>query len=152
MDYKSNFHEEIMPSPDELRFWDIDLIDIALPVPENEVREGSGFDLEERTARFGEEIIRFLKTVKQSSLTNRLIDQLVGAWTSVGANYCEANDYVSAKDFRYRISICRKESKECRFFLRMIVAADETKKAAARLLWKEATELNLIFGAIWRKA
>jgi hypothetical protein len=55
------------------------------------------FDLEERTVRFGEVVIRFLKTVPHGPLTNRLIDQLVGAATSVGANYCEADDAVSKK-------------------------------------------------------
>lgn len=70
------------------------------------------FDLEERTARFGEAVIRFLKTIRQGPLTNRLIDQLVGAAASVGANYCEADDAVSKKDFKNRIGTCRKESRE----------------------------------------
>jgi four helix bundle protein len=80
------------------------------------------FDLEERTAVFGENVIRFLKTVPQGPRNNRLIDQIVGAGTSVGANYCEASEGVSKKDFRNIIGRCRKEAKESKFFLRMIAA------------------------------
>jgi four helix bundle protein len=84
-------------------------------------------------------------------VNNRLIEQLVGAGTSVGANYCEADDAVSGKEFKQRIGICRKESKETMFFLRMVAAAEEELAGEARALWREAKELNLIFGAIWRK-
>ncbi len=108
------------------------------------------FDLEERTARFGESLIRFLKTVPQGPLTNRLIDQLVGAGTSVGANYCEADDAVSKKDFKNRIGTCRKESRESKHFLRMIAAAVPEKRLDARELWREAHELNLIFSTIFK--
>lgn len=109
------------------------------------------FDLEERTARFGEAIIQFAKKIPFNPVNNRLIDQLVGAGTSVGANYCEANDGVSRKDFKHKIGTCRKEAKETRFFLRMIVAAEPNLKPEARVLWQEARELNLIFSSIWRK-
>src|SRR5438477_12451856 len=83
------------------------------------------YDLEERTARFGEAIIRFAKKIPQNPVNNRLIDQLVGAGTSVGANYCEADDAVSKRDFRNKIGTCRKEAKETKFFLRMIATAEE---------------------------
>ena len=108
-------------------------------------------DLTERTARFGESIIRFAKKIPRNAVNNRLIDQLVGAGTSVGANYCEADDAVSGKEFKQKIGISRKESKETMFFLRMVAAAEESLSAEARALWREAKELNLIFGAIWRK-
>ena len=108
-------------------------------------------DLGERTARFGEAIIRFAKRIPRNSVNNRLIDQLVGAGTSVGANYCEADDAVSGKEFKQKIGTCRKESKESMFFLRMVATAEEGLAAEARVLWREAKELNLIFGAIWRK-
>ena len=108
------------------------------------------FDLEERTAKFGEAVIRFLKTVPSSPLTNRLIDQLVGAATSIGANYCEADDSVSKRDFKHRIGTCRKEARESQHFLRMIAAAMPEKRLEARELWREAHELNLIFSAIFR--
>jgi four helix bundle protein len=108
-------------------------------------------DLGERTARFGEAIIRFAKKIPHNAVNNRLIDQLVGAGTSVGANYCEADDAVSGKEFKQKIGTCRKESKESMFFLRMIATAKEGLAVEARVLWREAKELNLIFGAIWRK-
>lgn len=108
------------------------------------------YDLEERTAKFGEAIVRFAKRIPQSPVNNRLIDQLVGAGTSVGANYCEADDGVSKKDFKNKIGICRKEARETKFFLRMIATADESLKPEARKLWQEAKELHLIFCAIWR--
>jgi len=108
-------------------------------------------DLEERTARFGESIIRFVKKVPHTVENNRLIDQVVGAATSIGANYCEADDSVSGKEFKQKIGYCRKVSKETMFFLRMIAASEESMADEARKLWREAKELNLIFGSIWRK-
>jgi four helix bundle protein len=108
-------------------------------------------DLEERATRFGKAIVRFARKIQRGPATNRLIDQLVGAGTSIGANYVEAKDGVSRKDFKNRVGTSRKESKETMFFLRMVAAADGSLAPEARLLWREAKELNLIFGAIWRK-
>ena len=115
-----------------------------------EVNGKPAFDLEERTARFGEAIIHFARKIPDA-VTSRLISQLVGAATSVGANYCEANDCVSKKDFKKSIGTCRKEAKEARFFLRMTANVEPSLKDEARGLWREAKEPNLIFGAIWRK-
>jgi len=109
------------------------------------------FDLEERTAQFGEAIIQFAKKIPQSPVNNRLIGQLVGAGTSVGANYCEADDGVSRKDFKNKIGTCRKEARETKFFLRMVANAEPGLKPEARVLWHEAKELHLIFSSIWRK-
>ncbi len=108
-------------------------------------------NLMERTARFGEAIIQFAKRIPFSPVNNRLIDQLVGSGTSIGANYCEADDAVSGKDFKKSIGVCRKEAKECMYFLRMVATAEESLAEDARLLWREAKQLNLIFGALWRK-
>jgi four helix bundle protein len=108
-------------------------------------------DLEERTARFGEAVIRFVKRLPQNPVNSRLISQLAGAGTSVGANFCEASDSVSGKDFKKSIGTCRKESKESMFFLRMSAVAEPELAEEARELWREAKQLNLIFGAIWRK-
>jgi S23 ribosomal protein. len=80
-------------------------------------RQKRVYDLEERTARFGEAIIDFTKTIPQNPVTNRIISQLVGAGTSVGANYAEA-DAVSKKDFLKNIGTCRKEARETKHFLR----------------------------------
>ncbi|MDP6438785.1 MAG: four helix bundle protein [Candidatus Brocadiia bacterium] len=109
------------------------------------------YDLEERTGRFGEQIIAFAKTIPVGPVTKPLIDQLVRAGTSVGANYAEADDAGSKKEFHHRISLCKRESKETKHWLRMGVAAEPNLKEAARPLWQEAKELNLIFGAIGRK-
>jgi four helix bundle protein len=108
------------------------------------------YDLEERTARFGEAIIDFAKTIPPSPVTNRLISQLVGAGTSVGANYVEADDSVSKKEFLKNIGTCRKEARESKHFLRMTVRAVPELKPQARKLWQEAKELHLIFSKIWR--
>ena len=109
------------------------------------------FDLEERTAQFGEAIIRFVKKIPHNAENNRLIGQIVGCGTSVGANYCEANEGVSKKDFKNTIGRCVKEAKETKFFLRMIAASEPTLAEEARTLYREAKELHLIFASIYRK-
>lgn len=109
------------------------------------------FDLEDRTAKFGEEIIKFAKKISSNSITLSLISQLIRAGTSIGANYCEADSAHSKKDFEYKIAICKKESRETKHWLRMIVQAVPEFKEEARKLWKEANELNLIFSAIIKK-
>lgn len=109
------------------------------------------YDLEERTAKFGEDIIKFSKKIPYNKITERLIPQLVGAGTSVGANYCEADDAESSRDFTHKIGICKKESRESKHFLRMIVVAIPELASEARILWKEAKELNLIFNSIYNK-
>ena len=108
------------------------------------------YDLEDRTARFGESIIKFAQTVPVGCVTGPLISQLVRAGTSIGANYCEADDSGSRKEFRYRISICRREARETKYWLRMLAAAAPELKAQARVQWQEAKELHLIFAAICR--
>lgn len=113
--------------------------------------ERHAFDLEERTARFGEAIIRFCKKIPHMPENNRLIDQLVGCGTTVGANYCEANEGVSKKDFKNTIGRCVKEAKETKFFLRMIATSEPTLADEARRLYREAKELHLIFASIYRK-
>src|SRR5271170_7694648 len=85
---------------------------------------GEQFTLEERTACFGEAVIAFAKRVPSNAVTLPLIGQLVRSGTSVGANYCEADDAESKKDFRHKIGLCRKESKESKYWLRMIAAAE----------------------------
>jgi four helix bundle protein len=91
------------------------------------------WDLEERTAIFGEETIKFCKKVPRNPITTPLITQLVKAGTSVAANYCEADDAESKKDFRHKIGIVKKESRESKHFIRMIaVAVPELKEEAGR--------------------
>ena len=145
-------NDEIMTKSEEPR----DGFDEALWNDHSEpmVREESEakriYDLEERTARFGEEVIDFAKTIPQNVVTNRIISQLIAAATSVGANYVEADDAVSKKEFLKSIGTCRKEARETKHFLRMVVRAVPELKPQARVLWLEAKELHLIFSKIWR--
>ena len=111
---------------------------------------GPKYDLEERTALFGEAIIAFARTIPRDPVTTPLISQLVRAGTSVGANYCEADDAVSRKEFKHKIGTCKKEARETKFWLRQIAAAAPDCKAEGRKLWQEAKELHLIFAKIWR--
>ena len=120
-------------------------------IPSVGKRGRAEFDLEERTARFGEDVIRFCREVVRDAVTSPLVSQLVRAATSVGANYCEADDAGSRKEFRYRISVCRRESRESKYWLRMLAVAAPVNREAARPLWQEAKELNLIFAAIHRR-
>lgn len=106
------------------------------------------YDLEERTAKFGEEIINFAKSFSQNPVINPLISQVVRSATSIGANYCEANNASSKKDFRNKIFICKKEASETKHWLRMIAKADGNKKNKCRDLWQEANELTMIFSKI----
>ena len=107
-------------------------------------------DLQERTACFGEAVIQFVRTIPLNAITSSVVSQLVRSATSVGANYCEADDAESKKDFRHKISICLKEIKETRHWLRMMAAVAPEFRNDARTLYKEAKELNLIFAAIKR--
>ncbi len=109
---------------------------------------GKVYDLEERTARFGEDIISFAKTIVKDEVTRPLISQLVRSGTSVGANYMEADGAESRKDFAHKIAICKKESKETKHWLRMIAKADPNKNGECKKLWLEAKELTLIFSSI----
>ena len=109
------------------------------------------YDLEERTAKFGEDVIGFCQTLPKNYITKPIINQLVKCGTSVGANYCEADDAESKADFKHKIGICKKESREAKHFLRMSAIAEPAMKDQARKLWVEAKELNLIFNSIYRK-
>jgi len=106
------------------------------------------YDLDERTAKFGENIIPYAKTIPQNPITLPLITQLVKAGTSVGANYSEADCAESKKDFEHKIGICKKESKETKHWLRIITKAELELKDSAKVLWQEANELDLIFSTI----
>ena len=110
------------------------------------------YDLEERTGKFGEDIIEFAKKVPKNVITIPLIGRLVKAGTSIGSNYCEADCAESKRDFEHKLGICRKESKESKHWLRMITKAVPGLKNEARKLWQEANELNLIFNTIVNKS
>ncbi len=110
------------------------------------------YDLEERTAKFGEDIIEFAKKIPKNAITASLTDQLIRAGTSVGSNYCEADCAESRKDFEHKLGICKKEAKESKHWLRMVAKAEAELKEGARGLWKEANELQLIFISIVKKS
>jgi four helix bundle protein len=122
----------------------------AESIVREEPNEKRVYDLEERTACFGEAVVDFAKTIPQNAVTNRIISQLVGAGISVGANYVEADDAVSKKEFLKNIGTCKKEARETKHHLRMVVRAVPELKPEARKLWMEARELHLIFSKIWR--
>src|SRR5262245_28471250 len=108
------------------------------------------FDLEERTARFGEAVIVFAKKIPSTQVARSLIDQVVRAGTSIGANYCDADDAESPKDFRHKLGLCRKEARETKHWLGMMATAEPDQKDEARRLWQEAKEWHLIFVTILR--
>lgn len=106
------------------------------------------YDLEERTASFAEDIIELCKKAPKNEVTIPIIGQLVRSGTSIGANYCEANGASSKKDFKNKIFTCKKESKETKYWLRILAKAVEEFKEKCRTLWQEAQEFTLIFSKI----
>jgi len=108
----------------------------------------SGYDLEERTAKFGENIIKLCFKIRISEYNKSLINQIIRSATSVGANYMEANGAASKKDFVNKIFICKKEVQETKHWLRMISVCNEEIKEELRLYWTEAQELTMIFQKI----
>lgn len=110
------------------------------------------FDLEERTTKFSEQVIDFCKNIPQTTITRPLISQLIRSTTSISANYCEADEASSKRDFIHKIFISKKETKETKHWLRLIAHTVPETKELSRTLWREAQELNLIFAAIIRSA
>ena len=111
------------------------------------------YDLAERTAVFGEQCVTLARRLKLDAVTDPLVRQMVRSTTSVGANYCEADEAGSKKEFRYRISLCARESRESKHWLRMLSkAVVEQHQDELRKLWKEADELSRIFATIHRKS
>jgi four helix bundle protein len=106
------------------------------------------YDLEERTAKFGEDIVEFCNSLKLTTVSTPLISQLVRSGTSIGANYKEANNASSKKDFRNKIYICKKESEESKHWLRMLTKCYQEHSERIHNFWKEAQELTMIFQKI----
>src|SRR3989338_9909498 len=105
------------------------------------------YDLEKRTFKFSSNLIDFLKKCPKNHISNPLIDQCLRCGTSIGANYFEANGASSKKDFFNKIFICKKESRETKFWLRLLSGAidEDDLKEDCQILWNEAQEFNLIF-------
>jgi four helix bundle protein len=110
------------------------------------------FDLEERTFQFARRTRAFVKTLTKTIGNVEDARQVIRSSGSVGANYIEANEALSKKDFVLRIKICRKEAKESRYWLRLIEALGAGPAGERELLVQEAQELMNIFGAIVRKS
>lgn len=108
----------------------------------------SKYDLEERTAKFAEEIINLVKQVKITPVNKRIISQIVGSGGSIGANYCEANAAESRRDFMHKISICKKEIKETRHWLRLLEKSNPEFEIEIKKLRRENQELLFIFSKI----
>lgn len=111
------------------------------------------YDLEDRTFEFAKNVRTFVKKLPKTVANIEDCKQLVKASGSVGANYIEANESLSKKDFRMRIKICRKEAKESRYWLRLVdTNAEKDLERDRAALSTEATELMNIFGAILQKS
>lgn len=114
--------------------------------------QGKKYDLEERTARFAEKFINLAKKLPLNPINRPLIEQGVAAVGSVGANYCEATEAESKKDFNHKIGISKKEIKESKHWIRLLACANPEFKEEFRELWREAQELLLIFSKIKRSS
>lgn len=107
--------------------------------------------MEERSLKFAQEVIRFSKSLPKTIANIEIMKQLIRASGSVGANYIEANEALSKKDFTMRLKICRKESKESSYWLRLVEVNGEDVERQRKSLIQEADELMKIFGAILKK-
>jgi len=107
--------------------------------------KAGGNELEERASSFAEIIIDFCRSLPLDAVNDSLVRQLVRSTTSVGANYCEADEAESKKDFRHKIALCRKNRERPNTGLRMIARASPAPASPSRALWREAKELHLIF-------
>ena len=107
------------------------------------------YDLEERTAKYGLEVIGFCRGLKRDEISKPLVNQLIRSATSIGANYMEANGASSKNDFKNKIFICKKEAQETKHWLRMLSAiCTDNDLEKLRVLWREAQELTFIFQKI----
>lgn len=111
------------------------------------------YDLEERTLLFAKDIRFFVKTLNMTIANIEDSKQLVRSFGSVGANYIEANEALSKKDFKFRVKISRKEAKESVYWLRLITETNDLpNEKKAKNLIQEATELKKILSAIIEKS
>jgi len=116
-----------------------------------EVKNTKRYDLEDRTLEFGKRAIRLAKALPKNTVNFKLVDQFVRSGTSMGANYREANETETKKDFKFRMRICRKEGKETIYRLYLIIEANPEFEKRIQPLVQETTELVKIFAAILEK-
>lgn len=116
------------------------------------IKDKKVYDLEERTFIFAKNCRLFIKKISKTVSNLEDGKQLIRSSGSVGANYIEANESLSKKDFQMRIKICRKEAKESAYWLRLIIETnDDNIKKQGLLLYNEAIELKKIFSSILNK-
>jgi len=116
-----------------------------------EIQNSKKYDLEERTLSFAKRVIKFVNELPKTLTNIEIGKQLVRSAGSVGANYIEANESLSKKDFVMRIKICRKEAKESRYWLKLTNCNNQFEKEQSNLI-QESAELMKIFGAILEKS
>lgn len=111
------------------------------------------YDLEDRTLEFAKCVRKFVAELKKTPANMEDGKQLIRSSGSIGANYIEANEALSKKDFLMRIKICRKEAKESRYWLRLVNTDSRNELEKQRkVLENEACELTHIFGSIVTKS
>lgn len=106
------------------------------------------YDLEDRTLNFAKNCIDLCKSLTKDNINNELTSQLIRSSSSIGSNYQEANDTITKKDFYHRIGVCRREAKESKYWLELLMHS--TKKASDKIepLVGEALQLARIFASI----
>ncbi len=117
----------------------------------NKIQNSKRYDLEERTLEFGKGVIALGNALPKNTVNFTLADQFIRSGTSLGANYREANETETKKDFSFRMRICRKEAKETVYWLQLIIEANPEYKNRVEPLLQETTELLKIFAAIIEK-
>ncbi|MFA5119225.1 MAG: four helix bundle protein [Candidatus Omnitrophota bacterium] len=107
------------------------------------------YDLEERTLKFAKNCIDLCKTLPKDSINFELVNQVIRSAGSIGANYREASNTDTRKDFFHRIGICRRESKETKYWLDLIMHSNPILSSTIIQLINEAQQLTLIFSSIF---
>ncbi len=115
------------------------------------IQKSHTYDLEDRTLEYGKRIIRMVKSLPKNNINFKLADQIIRSGTSLGANYREANETETKKDFQFRLRICRKEAKETIYWIKLIIEANPELSQRIQSLLSETFELLKIFASILEK-
>ena len=118
-------------------------------IPNEDQKE---YDLEMRTLTFTKDMIKFAKNVPQNMINNEILKQVIRSSGSIGANYIEANESLSKKDFVMRIKICLKEAKETGYWLKVLDINKLDLKEQCDNLLDEVNQLKKIFSSIALKS
>jgi four helix bundle protein len=118
---------------------------------DKEEKNSKPFDLEERTYKYSKDVFSFVKSCPKTVVNTEIVHQLVRSAGSVGANYIEAREALSKKDFALRVKICRKETKESAYWLRLLEIKSTDDEKSRQSLLSETNELLRIFASIVEK-